>query len=787
MTVLDAALGYVGRGWAVIPIPLAQKAPRLTNWQELRITRANLPKYFNGRPANIGVLLGEPSAGLIDIDLDAPEAPALADYFLPATGCVFGRQGKPKSHCLYIVDSPLKTEQFRDTKGAVLVELRSTGGQTIVPPSTHPSGEPIQFYADGAPATVTAMELREAVARLAAATLVARHWPEHGSRHRCALALAGALLRAGRSAGDVQHFVQCVAWAAGDEEWQHRGVDVVPTTEQRLADGRDVTGMPTLSAMLGEAVVTRLTTWMGLTVQAPGGLGAQLLGTLDGLGENPPLKRVEAALRIWASKLRGADALKREVERGDAIELLKQLGVKSSAGLVDAALKTVEPAGGDGQGQALLLADVPPWPSAVDGAQLLSEIAASIRRFIVLSAEAADALSLWVLHTHAFDSFSISPYLAITSPTKQCGKTTLLEVLSNLVPRPLPMSNVTSAAVFRVIELKRPTLAMDEVDTYLKSSSDELRGVLNAGHKKATANVLRTVGDDHEPRLFSVWAPKIIAKIGVLPDTLSSRSIIISMQRRTRDEPIEPLRDDRLGMFKVLAQKAARWAKDHADALRHAEPDKPEGFNNRLADNWHPLFAVADLAGGEWPARAREAALALAGSAAAEDDAVIVKLLRDIRDLFDRRREAVAQGAVHPKNADKFASRELAEQLGKLAERPWSEFKRGKPITQAQLARLLKPYEIASKNIRKVISDSEGEEVLKGYEREQFKVAFTRYLGEPSAVAAGGVSVADAVAGDVAALGGEKAQQNQRCSGVAARRGQDRRPRRRVRLSEVPD
>ena len=168
------ALAYIGRGWAVIPVPLGRKAPRIRRWRDLRIGLDDVPRYFKGRPTNIGVLLGEPSGGHADIDLDCPEALTLSDEFLPATGLIFGRPTKPRSHRLYVVPDA-KSARYADPLGGMLVELRFTGGMTIFPPSTHPSGEAIAWDTDGEPASVKAAMLVAACERLATACLVARH------------------------------------------------------------------------------------------------------------------------------------------------------------------------------------------------------------------------------------------------------------------------------------------------------------------------------------------------------------------------------------------------------------------------------------------------------------------------------------------------------------------------------------------------------------------------------------------------------------------------------------
>ena len=214
--------------------------------------------------------------------------------------------------------------------------------------------------------------------------------------------------------------------------------------------------------------------------------------------------------------------------REEAIKRLSLLKFKTPARLVDAALKEneIQPESSQGQGASLTLDDPEPWPEEVDGGELLNELVQTLRKFVAMEDPAFTATALWILHAHAHDAAFISPLLAIMSPEKRCGKTTLLHLIGPMVPRPLTTSNITSAALFRAVEKYRPTLLVDEADSFLRDK-EELRGVLNSGQSKATAFVIRTVGDDHEPRRFSTWAPKVVALIGNLPDTLEDRSIVI--------------------------------------------------------------------------------------------------------------------------------------------------------------------------------------------------------------------------------------------------------------------
>ena len=209
------------------------------------------------------------------------------------------------------------------------------------------------------------------------------------------------------------------------------------------------------------------------------------------------------------------------------------------------------------QGRKLLLSEPEPWPDPVDGANMLDECCAALRKYLTLPDGAAEALSLWAVFTHVIDAFQIAPRLALTSPEKRCGKTTTLSILSRLVHRPLPASSITAPAMFRTIESAQPTLLVDEADTFLHDNP-ELKGILNSGHYRTAAFVVRTVGEDHEPRRFSTWAAVAIAKIGNLPDTLQDRSIVIPMRRRVKTERVEPLRMDRTPDLDEIARKITR-------------------------------------------------------------------------------------------------------------------------------------------------------------------------------------------------------------------------------------
>lgn len=420
--------------------------------------------------------------------------------------------------------------------------------------------------------------------------------------------------------------------------------------------------------------------------------------------------KIEGALRNLVVVLDGADSLRRAMVREAVIKKLIEVGVSSPARLIDAALGAEVKPSTEAQGRPVLFAEPEPWEWAVSGAELLEEIVAVLRRFVVLPPHATEAVALWIIHAHALAAFNISPLLAIISATKRAGKTLLLETVSLLVPRCLFASSITPAALFRAVEKFTPTLTIDEADTFLREN-DELRGILNASHRKASAFVVRTVGDEHEPALFLTWCPKAIALIGKLPGTLEDRSILISMKRKAPGERVERFQADRVAAeFATLKRKAARWAADNLDVLRKADPEIPSALNDRASDNWRPLLAVADLAGQEWRALARKACVALADEVDEAENSALIQLLDDLRELFETR------------EVDRLASSDIAETFGAMEERPWSEWRRGKPITQRQLAKLLAPLGIAPRTIRT------GDNTPKGYLLEQFTDPFSRYL-----------------------------------------------------------
>ena len=339
---------------------------------------------------------------------------------------------------------------------------------------------------------------------------------------------------------------------------------------------------------------------------------------------------------------------------------------------------------------------------------VLNEVAETFSRYVALPDGAADALALWCAHTHVFDVFDCSPRLSISSPDKRCGKTTLREVISLFVARPVLAENLTVAVLFRLIESNRPTVLADECDSWLRDNGD-LRGMLNSGHRR-TGKAYRCQGEGHAVRAFDVFAPVVLCGIGALPGTLHDRSIVIRLKRAKRDELQKRFDSRRTQHEQELCQKLVRFCADNRAALEACDPVLPPGLFNRLADNWRPLFAIANIAGGHWPQRMAVAFAKLTSNEDIDAQGIGVMLLADI------------QKVLHEKKKERIFSKALVDELCRMADRPWPEAHRGKPITETWLARRLRPYDVHSKDLRI------GQGRAKGYEAADFAEAFERYL-----------------------------------------------------------
>jgi len=370
----------------------------------------------------------------------------------------------------------------------------------------------------------------------------------------------------------------------------------------------------------------------------------------------------------------------------------------------------------ESEADRLPFAEVEPHPEPIDPAQLLDEVSDTIRLFIVLDTEQAHAAALWCALTWFIDVVEVAPLAIINAPEKSCGKTQLLTVLGRMAYRPLPASNASASALFRAVEKWKPTILIDEADTFFRDNA-ELHGMVNAGYLR-DGFVLRSeaVGDTFEPRMFSVFSAKALAGIALekhLPDATMSRGIVFNLRRKLSHESVSRLRHADRGLFADIAEKLAKFALDYSQQVRLARLALPDKLSDRDQDNWDGLLAIASCAGNEWLARATAAALKLSG-AAEKTVSTGNELLADIQHVFEIKRE------------DKISFADLIKALCEDEEAGWATYNRGKPITPRQVSKRLKEYGINSKPIR---FGYDG--VQKGFDIDQFGDAFARYLKNP--------------------------------------------------------
>ncbi len=426
-----------------------------------------------------------------------------------------------------------------------------------------------------------------------------------------------------------------------------------------------------------------------------------------------PLARALARLSIDVGALFEGEVLEqlRSVRQNDHARYARiRAEAKNAKVSVTELDRLTVPAKADGQQD--VFTDIEPASDEVHGADLLESIRHVLHQHVIADPPTITAAALWVVHTWFMDSLSVSPLAHITAPEKRCGKTILLTALGRLAYRPLPVSNISSAALFRSMELWRPTLLIDEVDAFLKDN-EEARGLINAGLYRETAFVVRTVGDDHIPTKFSIWGAKALCGIGKLADTIEDRSVPLRMRRKKEGERVDSIRHSNPGIWSSLQAQIARWVEDNRHLVSKARPATAGGLNDRAQDCWEPLFAIADAAGGEWPSRARSAALSLHG--VQEDSPSIgVELLGDIQAAFKSR------------GTSRLATAELLRVLTEDDEQRWATWNRGREMTPRQLSTRLSEFGVRSKNLKMGMG-----QVNKGYDLSDFHDAFERYLFSP--------------------------------------------------------
>jgi putative DNA primase/helicase len=428
---------------------------------------------------------------------------------------------------------------------------------------------------------------------------------------------------------------------------------------------------------------------------------------------------INVAVHAFAMELASLPPVeKRLLLRHQGISILRTTRISTAAALIDAALAEVkDSAAGDlEEGEAPRMgpfADVEPWLDPVNGQDLLTELESFIRTYVVLADMHAYApFALWALAAHAHNCFPISPILVLSSPTKRSGKTTALMVLSALVPKPMFTSNTTAAALFHAIDAFHPTVIIDEGDTFI-NGDEALRGLLNSGHIRDLARIMRKAG------WYSTWAPKVIAVIDRVPETVEDRSITILMVRRAASEKVEQLRSDRLHEHEHLRRKMARWVQDHAEEIKAADPEIPsEITSDRARDNWRVLIAIADVIGGEWPHRVREAAIQLSKSDEEFEDDLDATLLRDLQTIFLQQQ------------AERLERQNIVRRLVAMEDHPWVDYSRGRALTVRDLGKILRRFRI--KPQKWAVQEASGRAWQRGYYLSELADVFARYAPIPA-------------------------------------------------------
>ena len=347
------------------------------------------------------------------------------------------------------------------------------------------------------------------------------------------------------------------------------------------------------------------------------------------------------------------------------------------------------------------------WSAPFDIESVANEMRSTIARHCLLSDEQVTAIVLWIFSSYLINAFWIFPNLFARSPEMRCGKSTMMRVISSICRNGLHASNISPAVLFRLTDHFDITLLIDEADTFVANASQDLVGIINSGHNRSTAVIIRCDGDEHRPRAFNTYFPKALAAIGSLPPTIEDRSIIINLNRMKPTESVERIPGNFYEQLQPVRRKILTWCKASIEAIRKQPTEPPNIGNDRAVDNWLPLFTVAEHISGEWPELCFKAYQALTTVAEPE---LPTQLLKDIRQLFQNNKDS------------RISSADLIMELCKDDTGPWQTSNNGRQLSPHQLAKLLSPYGIKPDALRF------GDKVKRGYEQSQFIDAFERYL-----------------------------------------------------------
>ena len=694
---MTTALDYASRDRKVFPCGISKRPLTKNGLKAATTDQETIRGWWTKHPdASIGAPTG---GGFFVLDIDLPDGQAALDVLekdnspLPPT--LEQRTGSGGRHLFFLVDTEIRNSAGKLGKN---IDIRGDGGYVILPPSSHEKGSYKWINSNSMAAApqwlldkLTKKEQEKEPKKEQALVVSSNQTIIKGSYGRQALENEIIELK-GTGKGSRNHQLNRASFSLG-----------------QLVAGGELNQGQVESDLLSAALSIGLSSEeANITIKSGMDAGMQDPRTAP-QSNNTPVDIFETVKRLAVLPPLEYDQIRNKEA--------KNLGVRSKTldAQVSAARKEaeVDPVG-------RIFPDDDLWDYPVNGEQLLDELTAIYSKYSILPRGSNLALALWTILTYCYDDFRTLPILCIISPEKRCGKTTTLETLSKLCCRSIPASNISPAALYRSVEKFKPTLLIDEADTFLKTNED-LRGIINAGHTKAAAFTIKCDGENNEPRMFSLWCPKAISMIGNPPNTIVDRSVVVPLRRKFSGETVIQHEEDHKDIFRMLREKMLRFASDNQHILKIAKPERLATSNDRSADNWKPLLSIASVCSREEEARLAAKALI---SSEQEDETPAIMLLDDINVILN---------GEYP--LEKISSKDLVLELTHSEDRPWCEWKKGKPMTQNSLAKQLKNFGIKSKKMRV------GDENIRGYERSDFDDAFNRYIGKKGSVLGGGERV----------------------------------------------
>ena len=439
----------------------------------------------------------------------------------------------------------------------------------------------------------------------------------------------------------------------------------------------------------------------------------------DELDDKSTADDIDSVLRSISLNLHGVDPLKRAGVSAAAVKKLKDLHVESAGQLIRAALRVNDKQEDDGEskGKGVVPTDPDLWPDPVNGSELLDEITNWVSGYVSARRESVEAMAVWAVSTWFVESTYFAPILCILSPTKQTGKTLIIDLLEWICRKPVRTSGIgiTPAVIFRLNEQSQPTFLVDEAEKLSGKNADEsIIGLLNVGYRRG--GKVHRCGDkstQFKVEEFDAFGFRLLVSIRPLWDTILDRSIVIRMTRKPRNQDMRRFKAQEVqAEGSVLARKILRFSNDHIKDFQDLQNNtpRPKWLSDRGCDNWSPLFAVAHLAGDDWLKRALDSAKSLSDTAEEGDRAE--KLIHDIYRIFK-------EGSW----PEVIKSGDLVENLNKIESSPWGDYKKGKGLTPHKISAMLRPFGIKPEQHR----DRNGKTV-RGYWLKDLKETFERYI-----------------------------------------------------------